>query len=396
MTSQRSVYLDFNATTPPHPEALEAMLPYYKDNYGNASALHRKGRAAHAALEESRTIIGDCLGTESVDIIFTSGGTESNNFAIRGTAFKNRKLGNHIITSSIEHLSVLEVCRSLKLEGFDITYLKPDKCGLINPADVEKAIKDTTILVSVMHVNNEVGTIEPIKEIAKVVKRTNENRKPKTENRIYFHTDSVQAMGKIAIDVEELGIDLLSISAHKIYGPKGTGALYIRKVTEIQPYCYGGHQERNLRAGTENIPAIVGFAKAAELAVMNLKENKRIGILRDSLCKGLLSKISDVKINGDLNKGVSNTLSLAFAGVDADSLAVNMDIKGIFASAGSACTSGAPEASRVLEAMGIEPRYAKGSIRFSLGISTTDSDISYCIETIPALVEHLRLTHINT
>jgi len=393
MTSQRFVYLDCNATTPPRPEVLEAMLPYYKENYGNASALYRKGRQARSAVEESRTIIGDCLSTESVDIIFTSGGTESNNFAIRGTALKNRKLGNHIITSSIEHLSVLEVCRSLESEGFEITYLKPDKYGLVNPTDVEKAIKDTTILVSVMHVNNEVGTIEPIKKIAKVVKRINENRKPKTENRIYFHTDSVQAMGKVAIDVEELEIDLLSISAHKVYGPKGIGVLYIRKGTEIQPYCYGGHQERNLRAGTENVPAIVGFAKAAELAVMNLKENRRIGTLRDSLCKGLLARISDVKINGDLNKGVSNTLSLAFAGLDADSLAVNMDMKGIFVSAGSACTSGAPEASRVLEAMGVEPRYAKGSIRFSLGISTTDRDISYCVETIPDLVEHLRLAH---
>ncbi len=393
MTSQRFVYLDYNATTPPCLEVLEAMLPYYQENYGNASALHRKGRQARSAVEESRTTIGDCLSTESVDIIFTSGGTESNNFAIKATALKNRKLGNHIITASIEHLSVLEVCRSLESEGFEITYLKPDKYGLIKPADVEKAIKDTTILVSVMYVNNEVGTIEPIKEIAKVIKNANVQRATHNAGRIYFHTDSVQAMGKVAIDVEELGIDLLSISAHKIYGPKGIGALYIRKGTEIQPYFYGGHQERNLRAGTENVPAIVGFARAAELAAINLKESNRIGILRDSLCKGLLARISDVKINGDLNKGVSNTLNLAFAGVDADSLAVNMDIKGIFVSAGSACTSGAPEASRVLEAMGVEPRYAKGSIRFSLGIGTTDSDISYCIETIPGMVEHLRSVH---
>jgi len=393
MTSQKSVYLDCNATTPLHKKVLEAMLPYYKQSYGNASALHKKGREARAALEEARTIVGDCLGTESVDIIFTSGGTESNNFAIRGAALKNRNTGNHIITSSIEHLSVLEVCRSLESEGFDITYLPVDKNGLVDTADLEKAIKDTTILVSIMHVNNEVGAIEPIKEIAKAIKKANEHRIPNTGHRIYFHTDSVQALGKVVMDVEELGIDLLSISAHKIYGPKGIGALYLKKGAEILPYCYGGHQERNLRAGTENIPAIAGFAKAAEMAIASLKENKRIGMLRDSLCKGLLGKIKNVRINGDLSKGVSNTLSLRFDGVDVDSLIANMDMKGIFASAGSACTSGDPEASRVLEAMGVDTRYVKGSVRFSLGMGTTDSDISYCIETIPALVEHLRSVH---
>ena len=214
MTTQKFVYLDYNATTPLHPEVLEAMLPYYKESYGNASALHRKGREAHAALEDARTIIGDCLGTESVDIIFTSGGTESNNLAIRGVALKNRERGNHIITSSIEHPAVLEACRSLELIGFNVTYLLVDEYGMVDPSDVEKAIKDTTILISIMHVNNEVGTIEPIKEIAQVIKKANEHRMPGTGDRIYFHTDSVQAFGKVLIDVEELGIDLLSVSAH--------------------------------------------------------------------------------------------------------------------------------------------------------------------------------------
>lgn len=393
MTSQRFVYLDCNATTAPHPEVLEAMLPYYKKSYGNASTLHKKGREAHAVLEDARTSIGDSLGTESVDIIFTSGGTESNNLAIKGVALKNREAGNHIITSSIEHPAVFETCRFLESAGFDLTYLPVDEYGLVDPSDVEKAIRDKTTLVSIMYVNNEVGTIEPIKEISQVIKNVNAIRNTHDARRIYFHTDSIQAFGKILIDIEELGVDLLSISAHKIYGPKGIGALYLKKSTEISPYFYGGHQERGLRAGTENIPAIAGFAKAAELAIVNLKENKRIEALRERLCKGLLNKISNVKINGHPDKRISNTLNLSFDGVDAEALLANMDIKGIFASAGSACTSGAPEVSRVLKAMGVENGYVRGSVRFSLGIGTTGADISYCIKTIPLLVEHLRSLH---
>ena len=390
MIPKHSIYLDYNATTPTHPEVVKAMLPFYKDEYGNASSIHTKGRAAHAALEDARSIIGNFLGTESVDIVFTSGGTESNNFAIKGVCFKNKEHGNHIITSSIEHMAVLEPCKFMQSQGFDLTCVNVDEYGLVDPLDIESAITDKTVLVSIMHANNEIGTIQPIREISEVIKRANENRKPITDNRIYFHTDAVQAFGKIPLDVETLGIDLLSVSAHKLYGPKGVGALYIRKGTEISPLLSGGHHERGLRAGTENIPAIVGFGKAVLLAKKNLNQNKNIEILRDKLYEGLNKKIKDIKLNGHPTKRLFNTLSVSFKGLDEESIVVNLDLKGIFASAGSACSSGSIEASHVLEAIGISKEWIKGSIRFSIGSSTTDRDISYCLKEIPNIIEHLR------
>ena len=397
MIPKHSIYLDYNATTPAHSEVIKAMLPFYKDEYGNASSIHKKGRAAHAALEDARSIIGNSLGTESVDIVFTSGGTESNNLAIKGVCFKNKDHGNpaspaggHIITSSIEHMAVLEPCKFMQSQGFDLTCVNVDEYGLVDPLDIEKAITDKTVLVSIMYANNEIGTIQPIQEIAEVIKRANAIRNTHNAPRIYLHTDAVQAFSKIPLDVEALGVDLLSISAHKLYGPKGVGALYIRKGTEIAPLLSGGYHERGLRAGTENIPAIVGFGKAVLLARKSLNQNKNIEILRDKLYEGLNQKIKDIKLNGHPTKRLFNTLSVSFKGLNEESIIVNLDLKGIFASAGSACSSGSIESSHVLEAMGVSKEWIKGSIRFSLGSSTTDRDISYCLKEVPSIIEHLR------
>jgi len=387
---KKIVYLDHNATTPMYPEVLEAMEPFYKDKYGNASSLHQKGREAHACLEESRTIIGDFLGTESVDIIFTSGGTESDNLAIKGICFKNRDRGSHIITSSIEHLGVLETCRFMETQGFRVTYIGADKYGVVDPVDVERALRDETILVSIMHANNEVGSIQPIKEISELIKKVNAIRTTHNARRIYFHTDAVQSFGKVAIDVEELGIDLLSVSAHKIYGPKGIGALYVRKGVEIIPANHGGHHERKMRSGTENIPCIVGFAKAVELAGKNFKDNERVRSLRDRLHAGLMEQVEDIKLNGSIDKSLPTTLNISFKNIDGESLLANFDMKSICASAGSACTSGSLELSHVLKAMGVDEITAKSSVRFSLGSDNTDADISYCLKEIPEIARHLR------
>lgn len=389
MATPKLIYLDHNATTPTPPEVLKAMEPFYKDNYGNASSLHQKGREARAAVEEARTIIGDFLNTEAVDIIYTSGGTESDNMAIKGAGFKNKDKGNHIITSSIEHLAVLETCTFMETQGFEVTYLAVDEYGMVNPHDVEEAITDRTILVSIMHANNEVGTIQPIAEISKVIRKFNERRATGDERRIYFHTDAVQSFGKIPVDVEELGVDLLSISAHKIYGPKGTGALYIRKGTQIIPNAHGGHHERNLRAGTENVPGIVGFAKAVELIKKNFKENERLKRLRDRLYKGLTGRIKGIKLNGHPDKRLPNTLSVGFKHIEGESLLLNFDLKGICASTGSACTSGSIEQSHVLKAMGVDTLSARGTVRFSLGLDNTDADIDYCLKEIPKIVGRL-------
>jgi len=390
MTQKRFVYLDYNATTPLNPEVLKAMEPFLMDKYGNALSIHQKGQEANAALEEARTVIGDYLGTESVDIIFTSGGTESNNLAIKGVCLKNKDKGNHIITSSFEHLAVHQVFQFMADQGFDVTYLPVDRNGLVDPSDVEKAIRDQTILVSVMHANNEVGTIQPIKEIAKVIKDTNLIRSKERAQRIYFHTDAVQSFGKIPVRVEELGIDLLSISSHKIYGPKGIGLLYIRKGTDLEIIMHGGHQERGIRAGTHNIPGIVGFAEAVKLLKRDFRESEKIEVLRDKLHKGLSEKIDRTHLNGHATERLPNTINIGFEGLESESLLLNLDMAGIAVSTGSACTSSTVESSRILEAMGIEEDIRKGSIRISLGLPTTDSDIDYCIKKIPEIIEHLR------
>ena len=397
MLKNKLIYLDHNATTPVDPSVLKAMIPFLKEKYGNPSSVHKKGIEANIALEEARTVIGDFLGTEAVDIIFTSGGTESNNFAIKGTCLRNRDKGNHIITSSVEHMAVYSPCKAMEELGFNVTCLPVNKYGLVDPQDVEKAITDKTILVSIMHANNEFGTIQPIAEIGSVIKKLNAVRLPagkagRTHNavRIYFHTDAVQSFGKMPVDVEELGVDLLSVSAHKIYGPKGIGAIYIRKGTQIRPLVHGGHQERGFRGGTSNIPAIAGFCEAVKLAKKRLKYYQKIKALRDKLESGLMSAVKDVYINGHPDKRLPNTSNLVFRGVNNETLVVNLDLKGICASTGSACASGTVESSRVLEALGKEKKDVLGSIRFSLGMDTKDAEIEYCLKTIPPIIDRLR------
>jgi cysteine desulfurase len=379
--NNKVIYLDNNSTTPLHPEVLETMLPYLKERYGNASSIHFKGREAKKGLEESRAILGDALGTESVDIIFTSGGTESDNFAIKGVAFANKDKGNHIITSSVEHLAVGATCKYLESHGFKITYLPVDKYGAVDLKALKEAITPKTILVSIMHANNEVGTIEPIKEISGIVKAKG----------IYFHTDAVQSFGKIPVDVEDLGVDLLSLSAHKINGPKGVGLLYIRKGVKIDPVNHGGHHERSLRAGTENVPGIVGFAKAAQIAKRHMKEEpERLRKLRNMLQKGLTDRLDGVHLNGHPTERLPGTLNLSFQGVEGESLLINFDLKGICGSTGSACTAGSNEPSHVLVAMKADPQLAQGSVRFSLGTFNTEEEITYCMEEIPKIVKRLR------
>ncbi|KPK40325.1 MAG: cysteine desulfurase [Omnitrophica WOR_2 bacterium SM23_29] len=378
---KKIIYLDNNATTPLHPEVMKAMLPYYKDIYGNASSVHFKGRQAKKALEESRGAIGDLLGTESVDVIFTSGGTESDNFAVKGIAFANRDKGDHIVTSSVEHLAVASTCKYLESQGFRVTFLPVDKYATVDLNALRDSITPKTILVSIMHSNNEVGTIQPIAEVAKIVRQKG----------VYLHTDAIQSFGKLPLNVEELGVDLLSISAHKIYGPKGVGALYIRKGVKIEPFYHGGHHERSLRAGTENVPAIVGFAKAAEIAKRHMKEeSERVRNLRDMLHKGLTDRLDGIYLNGHPTERLPGTLNLSFESVEGESLLINFDLKGICASTGSACTSGSTEPSHVLMAMKVNPQLAQGSIRFSLGVFNSKEEINYCLEEIPKIVNKLR------
>lgn len=379
---KKTIYLDHNATTPVNPKVLKAMLPFYKGQYGNASSLHTKGREARNAVDRAREILGDFLQTEPEDIIFTSGGTESDNFAIKGTLFRNRDLGkDHIITSKIEHLAVLATCKYLEKKGVKVTYVDVDRYGIVDLNQIKDSITDRTCLISIMHANNEVGTIQPIKEIAKIAK----------EKGVYFHTDAVQSFCKIPTQVEELGMDMLSISAHKIYGPKGIGALYIRKGVKIEPYQHGGHHERNLRSGTENVAGIVGLGRTVELVKDNyLADAARIQQLRDRLHKGLSERISELYLNGHSELRLPNTLNLGFAFVEGESLLLNFDMKGICVSTGSACTSGSLEPSHVLMAMGVDSVIAQGSVRFSLGEQNTEEEIDYCIEVIPKIVKKLR------
>lgn len=379
---KKIIYLDHNSTTPVHPEVLKAMMPFYKNRYGNASSLHAKGREARDAVDRAREALGDFLGTEPEDIIFTSGGTESDNFAIKGALLRNKDSGkDHIITSQIEHSAVLATCRYLEKKGFEVTYVDVDKYGIVDLEQIKNSITERTCLISIMHANNEVGIIQSIKEIAKIAK----------EKGVYFHTDAVQSFCKIPTNVEELGIDMLSISAHKIYGPKGIGALYIRKGVKIEPCQYGGHHERNLRAGTENVAGISGLGKAVELFKDDyIEKSKRVKLLRDRLHKGLSENIEELYLNGHPDLRLPNTLNLGFNYVEGESLLLNFDMKGICVSTGSACTSGSLEPSHVLAAMGVDTVIAQGSVRFSLGDENTESEIDYCINVIPKIVKKLR------
>ena len=375
------IYLDNNATTPTDERVVEAMLPYFCKKYGNPSSIYKLANESETAKEEARDKVAKLLNAKPYEIVFTGCGTESDNFAIKGTAFANRKKGNHIITSSIEHHAVLNACKWLEKQGFEVTYIGVDKHGVVNLDELCKAITDKTILISIMHANNEVGTIEPIKEIADIAK----------DNGIYFHIDAVQTVGKLPIDVNDLSVDLLSMSGHKFYGPKGVGALYIRKGTKIDSLLHGGHHERNRRAGTENVPGIVGLGKASEIAMEEFEEEeRRVKKLRDRLEKGLMEKIDDVIINGHPERRLSSTLNLSVKYVEGESILLQLNHNGIAASSGSACTSGSFEPSHVLISMGIPPETAHGSLRFSVGRSNTENDIDKVIEVLPPIVEKLR------
>lgn len=377
----KSVYLDHSATTPLHPEVLEAMLPYLKDTFGNPSSIHMFGQKARKAIEDARAQVASLIGADHKEVFFTSGGTESDNLAIKGTALANQTKGKHIIISPIEHHAVLNSCHYLEKQGFKLTYLPVDKYALVNPQDVKDAIKSDTILISIMLANNEIGTIQPIAEIGKIIR----------EKEIPFHTDAVQAMGKIPVDVNKLNVDLLTISAHKTYGPKGTGALYIRKGTKVTPLIHGGHHEYTRRPGTENVAGIVGLAKALELAYTEMPDaSAKLKKLRDRLENGLKQRIKDVQLNGHPEKRIANLLNLSFQFVEGESMLLALDMKGIAISTGSACTSGSLEPSHVLSAMGIPHEITQGSLRFSLGRMNTEEDIDYVIETLPEIVQKLR------
>jgi cysteine desulfurase len=377
----RRIYLDHNATTPVHPEVFEAMLPYYKDKFGNASSIHSFGREAKVALEESREKVAKFINTSPQEIYFTSGGTESDNLAIKGTAFANRKKGKHIITSKIEHHAVLESCKFLEKEGFEITYLPVDKYGFVDPDDLKKALRKDTILVSIMHVNNEVGTIQPLEELCKITK----------EKGAYFHTDAVQSVGKMPVDVQKLDVDMLSMSGHKIYGPKGVGAIYIKKGTRMTSWSHGGSHERSRRAGTENVPGIVGLAKTVEIARRDMEQqSQQMKNLTEAFYQKVTHAIPDVILNGHLEKRIPNTLNLSFKAVEGESIILSLDLKGVAVASGSACTSGTLEPSHVLSAMGISPEIAQGAIRFSFGRENTMEDVEYIVGILPEIVSRLR------
>jgi cysteine desulfurase len=377
----KRVYLDHSATTPMRSEVLEAMLPYLSEKFGNASSIHGFGREVKFALEESREKVARILKAAPTEIYFTSGGTESDNLAVKGIAFAYRKKGKHLITSQIEHHAVLASCKFLEKEGFEITYLPVSPEGLVDPQDLRKAIRDDTVLVSIMHVNNEVGTIQPIEELSRITR----------EKQVYFHTDAVQSAGKISLNVQKSNMDLISFSGHKIYGPKGVGALYIRKGTRITPWVHGGHHEHAKRAGTENVPGIVGFAKALELMNGEMeKHNQHSKELADRFYKKVLESIPDVVMHGDPEKRVPNILSLSFKGIEGESVILSLDLKGVAIASGSACTSGTLEPSHVLSAMRIPPEIAQGALRFSFGKDNTIEDVDYVAELLPEIVQRLR------
>jgi len=378
---ERRVYLDHSATTPVRPEVLEAMLPYFSAEYGNASSVHSWGREARIAVDLGREKVAHLIGATLSEIIFTSGGTESDNLALRGVAWAKRSKGNHIITTKIEHHAVLHTCEALEKEGFKVTYVGCDKYGMVDPEDVRAAITPETILISVMHGQNEVGTIEPVAEIGKMAK----------EKGITYHTDAVQSAGRIPLSVNDLGVDLLTMSSHKIYGPKGIGALYIRKGTRIAPQATGGVHERGLRAGTENVTGIVGFGEACMLAEKDLpEESKQLTALRDKLISGILTRIPDTILNGHPTIRLPHNVNVSVKYVEGESMLLNLDLMRIGASSGSACTSGSLEPSHVLLAMGLPHEVAHGSLRMTLGRSNTGEDIDYVLETLPPIVSRLR------
>jgi len=384
MNNNKRVYLDNSATTQVLPEVVKEMQPYFSEIYGNASSLHYFGREAKKALDAARAKIATLLNAAPEEIFFTGCGTESDNLAIFGVVSAQGKKG-HLITTKVEHHAVLYSFQHLEKLGYEVTYLDPDKSGAVSAEDFKKAVRDDTIFASIMYANNEVGTLEPVEEIAAALKEINAGRK----NKIYFHTDAVQAAGKIKLDVQKLGVDLLSISGHKFGAPKGVGVLYVRKGVKIEPMTFGGGHENGLRPGTENVPSIAGMAKAFELAVDNIEQHhKHILSLRESLKKGIVEKIPEVVINGSGNNAVANILNVSFHYIEGEALLLKLDMKGIAASTGSACATGEP--SHVLSAMCVDPVAAQGAVRFSFGHSNTQEEVDYVLSVLPEMVESLR------
>lgn len=380
MNDRRKVYLDYAATTPVDPRVVEAMMPYLNEKFGNTTSLHSLGQDAKVALEKSRESIADSLNARAKNIVFVGSATESSNFALKGIAFANRKKGKHIIISQIEHPCVWESAKWLEKQGFSITRLKVNSNGFVNPDELRSKIRPDTLLVSIMHANNEIGTIEPIKEIGEVCE----------EKEVYFHTDATQSFGKIPLDTSTINIDLLTASAHKLYGPKGAALLFIKEGIKLDPLLHGGGHERGLRSGTVNVPAIAGFSRAVELCMNEMEsEGRRLSILRDRLIDKSLD-ISGARLNGDRQKRLPNNVNLSFDFVEGESMLMLLDDYGIQASTGSACSSAKLEPSRVLLALGLMPQHAHGSLRFSLGRWTTDQDISYVSEVLPGVIERLR------
>ena len=381
MEDQKLVYMDHAATTAVHPEVVQAMIPYLHNHFGNPSSIYSIAREAKEAIDSARAKVALSLLTKPDEIFFTSGGTESDNWAIKGVAFANRKRGDHIITSKIEHHAVLHTCQYLEKQGFNVTYLPVDRYGLVDPGELERAITGKTTLVSVMYANNEIGTIEPLKELASITH----------EHGAYFHTDAVQAVGHIPISVDNTGIDLLSLSGHKFNGPKGTGALYIRKGVRIDNILHGGAQERNRRAGTENLAGIVGMGKAIEIATAGLGEKgARIRAMRDRLISGIQELIPHTRLNGHPSQRLPGNLNISFEFIEGESMLLLLDSFGICASTGSACTSGSLEPSHVLLATGMPAEIAHGSLRLTLDVENTDEEVEYVLRTLPKVVSRLR------
>ncbi len=374
----RRIYLDNNATTPVLPEVLEAMRPYFAERFGNASSIHHHGQETRAAVEQARESVASLLGCRASEIVFTSGGTEADNLAIAGLA----SAGGHIITSSIEHHAVLHACKHLEESGCDVTYVPVDARGRVDPDDVRSALRPNTKLISIMMANNETGVLQPVEEIGKIAR----------EAAVYFHTDAVQAVAKVAIDVNRIGCDALSISGHKMHAPQGVGALYVRKGTQLRPLFYGGRHERSRRAGTENAPGIVALGKAAALAMAGfaLGDDKKMSALRDRLQQGILAQVEEATVNGEGAPRVPNTANLYFDHIDGEAMVIALDLKGLAVSTGAACSSGAIEPSHVLMAMGLRADRARASIRFSLGKQNTAEDVDFALAVVPETVARLR------
>ncbi|WP_292383632.1 cysteine desulfurase NifS [Methanoculleus sp. UBA430] len=381
MERKRTVYMDHAATTPTRPEVARAMLPYFSERFGNPSSLYALAREAKEAVEEARGKVAAAIGATPEEVFFTAGGTEADNWAIKGVAAANKKKGDHIVTSSIEHHAVLHPCRALEKQGYRVTYLPVDEFGRVEPASVEEAITDKTILVSVMAANNEIGTVQPVAAISRIAR----------DHGVPFHTDAVQAIGAFPVDVNSMGADLLAISAHKFGGPKGTGALYIRRKTRIGTFMDGGAQERGRRAGTENVPGIVGMGRAIELAVGEMPQKApRLAAMRDRLIRGILDAVPDTRLNGHPVERLANNVNVAFRYVEGESILLMLDALGIAASTGSACTSASLEPSHVLTACGLPPEHAHGSLRLTLGHRNTEEDVDYVLEVLPGIIGRLR------